>query len=72
MQHKRKSQLLAPVGLATFGFGLSLLGDAIERKAKGRAWFVAGTVALCVVNAGLSMFGDAVKERALAEWHDHA
>lgn len=68
MQHHRKWQLLAPVGLAMIGFGLSVLGDTIERKSKGRAWFWRGTLSLSVINAGVCIFGDAVKERALYEW----
>lgn len=67
MQHKQKWQLFAPVGLATIGFGLSLLGDTVERKSKGGRWFVRGTVSLSLINAGICIFGDAVKARALYE-----
>lgn len=68
MDHKRKWQLLAPAGLATIGFGLSVLGDTIERKSNGDAWFWRGTIGLSLINAGVCIFGDAVKERALYEW----
>jgi len=67
MDHKQKWQLLAPVGLATIGFGLSLLGDTIERKSNGKRWFWRGTLGLSLINAGVAMFGDAVKERTLYE-----
>jgi hypothetical protein len=68
MNHNTKWRLLAPAGLATIGFGLSVLGDAIERKTKGNTWFWRGTLGLSLINAGISVFGDAVKERALYEW----
>lgn len=67
MRHQRKWQFLAPAGLATIGFGLSILGDMIERKSKGGVWFWRGTLALSVINAGVCIFGDAVKERVLYE-----
>jgi hypothetical protein len=65
MEHKRKAQLLAPAGLVLIGLGLSLLGDTIERKTNGGAWFWRGTLSLSAINAGISIFGDAVKEQAL-------
>ena len=70
--HLRKWKTLAPLGLATVGFGVSLVGDAIVRKSHHQPWFVAGTVGLVVLNAGLCLFGDAVKHRALHEaQHKH-
>ncbi len=67
MSHEQKWRRLAPLGLATVGLGLSVLGDTIARKGRGEPWFVRGTVALSLVNAGLAVFGDAIKERALYE-----
>jgi len=71
MEHKRKAQLLAPAGLVLIGFGLSLLGDTIERKINGGAWFWRGTLSLSMINAGISVFGDAVKEQALYDMQQH-
>ena len=65
--HLRSWRRLAPAGLASVGFGLSLVGEATLRKGRGEAWVAYGTVALCVVNAGLCLFGEAVKQRALAD-----
>lgn len=59
---------LAPLGLASVGFGLSLVGEATLRKGRGEPFVLYGTAALCVVNAGLCLFGEAVKHRALADW----
>lgn len=70
MDHQRKWQLLAPAGLTLIGFGLSLLGDTIERRIAGKTWFIRGTLSLSVINAGVSIFGDAIKERALYEMLD--
>jgi len=53
----------AVAGLATFGFGLSLVGDAIMVRAAGATfwrWFAYGALALVVTNTGLCLFGQAV------------
>ena len=66
----QKWQAFAPLGLATIGFGASLLGHSIQIKTEGAAttaWFVWGTVSLVVLNAGVALFGDAVKHRVLYE-----
>ena len=63
----RRWRWLAPAGLASVGFGLSLVGEATLRKGRGEAYGLYGTAALCVVNAGLCLFGEAVKHRALAD-----
>ncbi len=68
MTQHQKWLRLAPAGLATIGFGLSLLGNTMERKAAGQPWFWRGTVSLSVINAGMALFGEAVKARALYEW----
>jgi hypothetical protein len=49
--------------LATIGFGLALLGEAIIAKSKDESWFWLGTLALIVINTGLSLLGRAVIER---------
>lgn len=61
--------VLAPVGLALVGAGLSVSIDAALRRAGGarpRRWVGQGTVGLVVLNSGLSVFGDAVRRRAEA------
>ncbi|MEL6309218.1 MAG: hypothetical protein AAFV98_07795 [Chloroflexota bacterium] len=63
-----KWNLMAPVGLAVLGLGLSLTGDAIASKSKGNGWFWKGTLGLIVFNAGIAIFGEAIKARALYEW----
>ena len=67
-QHLRTWRRLAPLGLASVGFGLSLVGQATIRKGRGEPFVAYGTAALCVVNAGLCLFGESVKHRALADW----
>jgi hypothetical protein len=66
----QKWRLFAPLGLATLGFGASLLGYSIELKTQGATpltWFTWGTVSLVVLNTGVALFGDAVKHRVLYE-----
>lgn len=60
----------APLGLVITGFGLSLLGNAILARGRGRHpvyWFSLGTVALTVCGSGLSVFTDAAKDRAVSD-----
>ena len=45
-------------GLLCTGAGLSLLGEAILRKANGDAWFWMGTLCLVVFNFGLCLLFD--------------
>ncbi len=69
-KHYQKWDELAPRGLLLTGFGLSLLGQAIAAKIKGKGffrWFITGTLALIAVNSGLSIFGEAIKNRTLYE-----
>lgn len=68
--HLRTWRQLAPLGLTAVGLGLSMVGEATSRKARGDGWVLYGTAALCVVNAGLCLFGESVKHRALAEMQD--
>ena len=70
--HLRTWRRFAPLGLASVGLGLSLVGEATLRKGRGEPFVLYGTAALCVVNAGLCLFGEAVKHRALAEWTEAA
>lgn len=61
MQPKTKWLLFAITGLLLFGFGLSLLGEAIIMKYTDSSyWIVWGTSALVVTNSGLCLFGQAV------------
>ena len=48
-------------GLVLFGFGLSLLGEAIILKYENKPFFWVGTLALVVVNSGLCLFGNAIR-----------
>ena len=66
-RHLASWRRYAPLGLASVGFGLSLVGEATLRKGRGEPFVLYGTAALCVVNAGLCLFGEAVKHRALAD-----
>lgn len=56
----------APLGLSMIGFGTCLIAEAALLKYDGAAtknWFLAGLIALIVLNAGVSLVGDAVKHR---------
>lgn len=60
----------APTGLLLVGFGLSLFGHSVIKKAAARPakqWVLMGTLSLVLINAGLCFFGDAVKHRVLYE-----
>ena len=50
-------------GLVLFGFGLSLLGEAIILKYENKPFFWFGTLALVVTNSGLCLFGNAIRYR---------
>ncbi len=50
-----------------FGFGLSLLGEAIILKYNNKPFFLYGTIALVVINSGLSLFGNAIRYRVLMD-----
>lgn len=61
MSAKQKWLLYAVSGLILFGFGLSLLGEAILLKySQSDHWIVGGTIALVVTNSGLCLFGQAI------------
>ncbi len=65
-QLRKRWLVFAVLGLVLFGFGLSLVGDAILVRAQGAAfrwWFAYGTLALVVTNSGLCVFGQAVVYR---------
>ena len=68
MENKTKWLLYAVGGLVVFGFGLSLLGEAIIAKYTNNDYWVAwGISALVVTNSGLCLFGQAVVERVKRE-----
>ena len=61
MTPKIKWLLYAVSGLLLFGFGLSLLGEAIILKYNASSyWVPAGTLALVVTKSGLCLFGQAI------------
>ena len=61
MSAKKKWLLYAVSGLVLFGFGLSLLGEAILLKYnQSDYWIAGGTLALVVTNSGLCLFGQAI------------
>lgn len=65
-QLTRKWLLLSALGLALFGFGLSLVGEVLIRKQEADGlsdWFWFGTLALVVTNSGLAIFGKAITLR---------
>ena len=60
---KRDWLITSAVGLALFGFGLSLIGEASFLKQTSthwNEWFWLGTLALVVTNSGLAIFGKAI------------
>lgn len=64
MKAKTKWLLYAVSGLVVFGFGLSLLGEAIFLKHTSSShWISLGTIALVVTNSGLCLFGQAIIEK---------
>lgn len=69
-EHYQKWDELAPRGMLTIGFGLTMLGEAIRARSKGRGflvWFLKGTIALVAINAGIATFGESIKHRTLYE-----
>ena len=61
MTPKIKWLIYAVSGLLFFGFGLSLLGEAILLKYNhSDYWIAVGTTALVVTNTGLCLFGQAI------------
>lgn len=63
---KRNWLIFSAAGLATIGFGLSLMGEALLMKYEQAAfwqWFGWGTLALIVTNSGMALFGKAVTLR---------
>lgn len=66
MTHYQKWRLYAPLGLATVGLGLSLLGHSIGLKLSNQTfltWFIWGTFSLIVTNTGIVLIAEAVKHR---------
>ena len=70
MAHLRLWRLLAPLGLTLIGFGVSVVGYAVERRildAPLLSWVFWGTLGLVLLNSGVACFGEAVKHRVLYE-----
>lgn len=67
-ENYEKWNLYSLLGLVIISLGLSLMGNSIVGKSKGKSWFVKGTIGLIVFNSGIVIFGEAVKARALYEW----
>lgn len=64
MYSRKKWLAYAIGGLLLFGFGLSLLGEAIILKMNNEYyWVLIGTLALTLTNTGLCFFGQAVIEK---------
>ena len=64
MSKKRKWFVYSVISLLIFGFGLSLLGEAIIMKYQNsNNWVPLGTLSLIVTNSGLCLFGQAVIEK---------
>jgi len=64
MNKKRKWLVYSVISLLIFGFGLSLLGEAIIMKYQNsNNWVLLGTLSLIVTNSGLCLFGQAVIEK---------
>jgi multidrug transporter EmrE-like cation transporter len=69
----RKWRIFAPLGLATIGAGISIVGHAIALKTMQAGvweWFAWGTMGLILTNAGIAVFGEAVKCRVLYELYE--
>ena len=60
---KSKWLIFSISGLILFGFGLSLLGEAIILKYENKPFFWFGTLALIAINSGLCLFGNAIRYR---------
>ncbi len=64
MNKKGKWFVYSVISLLIFGFGLSLLGEAIIMKYQNsNNWVLLGTLSLIVTNSGLCLFGQAVIEK---------
>ena len=64
MNKNRKWFVYSVTSLLIFGFGLSLLGEAIIMKYQNsNNWELLGTLSLIVTNSGLCLFGQAVIEK---------
>ena len=51
------------LGLLLVGAGVSIVGEAVVRKAAAEPWFMMGTLGLVVLNSGVSVFGQAIVYR---------
>lgn len=67
-EHYQKWDEMAPRGMLSIGFGLTMIGQAVLQRSRGRGflvWFITGTIGLVAFNAGLAFFGEAIKHRTL-------
>lgn len=70
-EHYEKWDEFAPRGLLLIGFGISVIGQAIGAKTKGKSflrWFFTGTIGLILINSGVAIFGEAIKHRTLYDF----
>jgi hypothetical protein len=63
MQARTLWLLYSVLGLLLVGAGVSIVGEAVIRKAVAEPWFMMGTVGLVVLNSGVSVFGQAIVYR---------
>ncbi len=63
MQVRTLWLLYSVLGLVLVGAGVSIVGEAVIRKAAEEPWFMMGTLGLVVLNSGVSVFGQAIVYR---------
>ena len=63
MQVRTLWLLYSVLGLLLVGAGVSIVGEAVVRKAAAEPWFMMGTLGLVVLNSGVSVFGQAIVYR---------
>lgn len=67
-EHYQKWDEMAPRGMLAMGLGLTLIGQAVLQRSRGRGfllWFITGTLGLIAFNSGMAFFGEAIKQRTL-------
>ena len=63
MQRRTLWLFYSVFGLLLVGAGVSIVGEAVIRKAAEEPWFLMGTLGLVVLNSGVSVFGQAIVYR---------